>query len=164
VISAIQYINLLNDKEFCFSLIGLNSIFSTLPPSEYTSRADSTPRVRYIRACVYFCLLSIRFFDVVQPETRFHFQSANQIAKKGQFCFLKFKIYKKFHKNVRERLFNLKGGYGFFLKKYSDSQCCWKKYSDFGEGKKKKSDSEFLSYNLMLNSGKKIRDKKKKIF
>ena len=30
-----------------------------------------------------------------------------------------------------------------------------KKYSDFGGGKKK-SDSEFLSYNLMLNSGKKI--------
>ena len=27
-----------------------------------------------------------------------------------------------------------------------------KKYSDFGGGKKK-SDSEFLSYNLMLNSG-----------
>jgi hypothetical protein len=25
---------------------------------------------------------------------------------------------------------------GFFLKKYSDSQCCWKKYSDFGGGKK----------------------------
>jgi hypothetical protein len=51
----------------------------------------------------------------------------------------------------------------FFLKKYSDSQCCWKKYSDFGGGKKK-SDSEFLSYNLMFNSGKKIcalRDKKK---
>ena len=39
-----------------------------------------------------------------------------------------------------------------------------KKYSDFGGGKKI-SDSEFLSYNLMLNSGKKIRalpDKKKK--
>jgi hypothetical protein len=52
----------------------------------------------------------------------------------------------------------------FFLKKYSDSQCCWKKYSDFGGGKKKYYDSEFLSYNLMLNSGKKIRawrDKKK---
>ena len=31
----------------------------------------------------------------------------------------------------------------FFLKKYSDSQCCWKKHSDFGAGKKK-SDSEFL--------------------
>jgi hypothetical protein len=51
----------------------LNSIFSTLPQSEYTSRAVSTPRVRYIRACVYFCLLSIRCFNVVQPETRFHF-------------------------------------------------------------------------------------------
>ena len=40
-----------------------------------------------------------------------------------------------------------------------------KKYSDFGGGKKNKSDSEFLSYNLMLNSGKKIRalrDKKNK--
>ena len=31
-----------------------------------------------------------------------------------------------------------------------------KKYSDYGGGKKK-SDSEFLSYNLMLNSGKKFR-------
>jgi hypothetical protein len=38
-----------------------------------------------------------------------------------------------------------RGGYGFFLKKYSDSQFCWKKYSDFGGGKKKESDSEFLS-------------------
>ena len=40
-----------------------------------------------------------------------------------------------------------------------------KKYSDFG-GEKKKSDSEFLSYNLMLNSVKKIctlRDQKKNI-
>jgi hypothetical protein len=26
--------------------------------------------------------------------------------------------------------------YGFFLKKYSYSQCCWKKYSDFGGRKK----------------------------
>jgi hypothetical protein len=75
---------LLNDNEFCFSLIGLNSIFSTLSQSEYTSRAVSTPRVRYIWACVYFCLLSIRCFNVVQPETRLHVQSANQIAKKGQ--------------------------------------------------------------------------------
>ena len=33
--------------------------------------------------------------------------------------------------------FNFRGGgYGFFLKKYSDSQCYWKKYSDFGGGKK----------------------------
>ena len=48
-----------------------------------------------------------------------------QISKNG--CYL-----------LRERPFNLgRGGYGFFLKKYSDSQCCWKKYSDFGGGKKK---------------------------
>jgi hypothetical protein len=57
----------------------------------------------------------------------------------------------------------------FFLKKYSDSQCCWTKYSDFG-GEKQKSDSEFLSYNLMLNSWKKIfnsclaREKNKKFW
>ena len=25
-----------------------------------------------------------------------------------------------------------RGGYGFFLNKYSDSQCYWKQYSDFG--------------------------------
>ena len=25
----------------------------------------------------------------------------------------------------------------YFLKKYSDSKCCWKKYSDFGGGKNK---------------------------
>ena len=40
-----------------------------------------------------------------------------------------------------------------------------KKNADFGGGKKK-SDSEFLSYNLMLNSGNKFRakrDKKKNI-
>ena len=58
-----------------------------------------------------------------------------------------------------------RGGYGFFLKKYSDSQCCWKKYSDFGGGKKK-SDSDFLLYDLMLNPGKKIlalHDKKNKL-
>ena len=41
----------------------------------------------------------------------------------------------------------------FFLKKYSDSQCCWKKYSDFGGGKKKKTDSEFLSYVLKEQLG-----------
>jgi hypothetical protein len=38
---------------------------------------------------------------------------------------------------LRKRPFNLKGGYGAFLKKYSDSRCGWKKYSDFGGGKKK---------------------------
>ena len=83
----VQYSVLLNGKEFCFSLIGANRIFSTLPQSEYTSRAVSTPRMRYIQACVYFCLLSIRCFNGVHPERRLHFQSANQIAKKGQFFF-----------------------------------------------------------------------------
>ena len=40
-----------------------------------------------------------------------------------------------------------------------------KKYYDFGGGNKKYSDSEFLSYNLMLDSGGKkcaLRDKKNK--
>ena len=32
---------------------------------------------------------------------------------------------------IRERPFNLKGGVMVFF------QCCWKKYSDFGGGKKK---------------------------
>jgi hypothetical protein len=44
----------------------------------------------------------------------------------------------------RERPFNLKGrGICFFSKKkYSDSQCCWKKYSDF--------ETKFLDiYNLI---------------
>ena len=74
-----------------------NSIFSTLPQSEYTSRE--------IFFCVYFCLLSIRCFNVVQPETRFHFQSANQIAKTGQ-NFQKFHI--KFHNFQKISKFKLK--------------------------------------------------------
>ena len=44
--------------------------------------------------------------------------------------------------------------FNFFTRRIRE--CCWQKYSDFGVGKKKY-DSEFLSYNLMLNSGKKIR-------
>ena len=40
------------------------------------------------------------------------------------------------------------GGYVFFLKKYSDSQCCWKKYSDFGGGKKNLIQS--FCYNVKL--------------
>jgi hypothetical protein len=79
----------INNKEFRFFLIGLNSIFSTLPQSEYTSRA-----------CVYFCLLSIPCFNVVQRETGFHFQSANQIAKKGP-NYQKFLNFTKFKKNSK---------------------------------------------------------------
>jgi hypothetical protein len=82
-----------------------------------------------------------------------HFGKSNKLKKneKQQFVDIQITII------LRERPFNLKGGGGcfFFLKKYSDSQYCWKKYSDFGGGKKKYSDSEFLSYNLMLDSGKK---------
>ena len=62
---------------------------------------------------------------------------------------------------LRERPFNLKGGYVFFLKKYSNSQCYWKNILILVE-EKKKFGSEFLSYNLMLNSGKKIRARQKK--
>ena len=54
---------------------------------------------------------------------------------------------------LRDGRFRGGGGYVFFLKKYSDSQCYWKKYSDF-DGGKNKSDSEFLSYNPILNSWK----------
>jgi hypothetical protein len=36
----------------------------------------------------------------------------------------------------RDGPFILKGGLYYFSKKNSDSQCCWKKYSDFGGGKK----------------------------
>ena len=47
--------------------------------------------------------------------------------------------------SIRERPFNLKrGGYGFFLKKYPDSQCCWKK-NILILVEEKQSDSEFLS-------------------
>ena len=69
---------------------------------------------------------------------------------------------------IRERPFNLKGGGGgglwFFSKKnILIPNVAGKKYLILVEGKKK-SDSEFLSYNLMLNSGEKkiraLRDKK----
>ena len=66
-------------------------------------------------------------------------------------------------KKLRERPFNLKGGYGFFLKKIFWFPMLLKKIFWFWWREKKKSDSEVLSYNLMLNSGKKncdLRDKK----
>jgi hypothetical protein len=52
-------------------------------------------------------------------------------------------------KNVMERPFNLRGGYGFFLKKYWFPLLLEKNILIL---------VEFLSYNLMLNSGKKICD------
>jgi hypothetical protein len=60
--------------------------------------------------------------------------------------------------NLRDRPFNLKGGgYGFFLKKIFWFPMLLKKIFWFWWRKKKKCDSEFLSYNVMLHSGKKIR-------
>ena len=74
---------------------------------------------------------------------------------KAEFILLVSNIEYHYLSFIRERPFNLKGGIMvFFQKKYSDSQCCWKKYSDFGGGKKIIW-LEFLSYNLMLNSGEK---------
>ena len=37
---------------------------------------------------------------------------------------------------LRDDHLTCRGGYVLFFFKYSDSQCCWKKYSDFGGGKK----------------------------
>ena len=60
---------------------------------------------------------------------------------------------------LRERPFSLKGGgggYVFFLKNILIPNVAENNILILVE-KKKKNDSEFLSYNIMLNSGKKIR-------
>ena len=67
--------------------------------------------------------------------------------------------------SLRERPFNLKGGLWFFSKKNILIPNVAEKKILILVEEKKKIDSEFLSYNLMLNSGKKIRalrDKKNK--
>jgi hypothetical protein len=63
-----------------------------------------------------------------------------------------------------ERPFNLKGGLCFFSKKKILIPNVAEKNILILVEEKKLSDSDFLSYNLMLNSGKKIRcgDKKNK--
>ena len=48
--------------------------------SEHTSRSVSTPRVRYIRACIYFCLLSIRCFNVVHMVFNASFNNISVIS------------------------------------------------------------------------------------
>jgi hypothetical protein len=56
-------------------MFGLNSTFLDVPQSEFTLKG------------------SILGFNVVQPDTRFHFKSANQITKKVKFSISKnFKI------------------------------------------------------------------------
>jgi hypothetical protein len=63
----VQYYSIIKWKEFCFSLIGLNSIFSTLPQSEYALRAVSIPRVQWVHlAWGIFGLVSIFVYSVFQ--------------------------------------------------------------------------------------------------
>ena len=61
-------------------------------------------------------------------------------------------------KFIRDEPFNLKrgGGYGFFYKNILIPNVAEQNIVILVEDNKKKSDSELLSYNLMLNSGKKI--------
>ena len=79
------------------------------------------------------------------------FNPISAFAQTNLIIELKLTVY-LFSKKLGTDHLTSRGGYGFFLNKYSDSQCYWKKYSDFGGGKKK-SVSEFLSYNLMLYFG-----------
>ena len=59
--------------------------------------------------------------------------------------------------NLRDRPFNLKGGLWFFSKKNILIPNVAEKNILILVEEKKKCDSEFLSYNVMLHSGKKIR-------
>ena len=103
---------LLNDKEFCFLLIGLNSIFSTLPQNEYTSRAVSIPHVQWVYlACseytsreVYsgLCLFLSIFYSVFQrcpTRDEISFLVGQSNGKKGQ-NFQKFQNFKIFQKLI----------------------------------------------------------------
>ena len=75
--------------------------------------------------------------DFIEHGTLYNSSDDNTLSYADQYYNILINVLEKESSILRERPFNLKGGgYGFFLKKYSDSQCCWKKYSDFGEGKK----------------------------
>jgi hypothetical protein len=75
--------------------------------------------------------------DFIEHGTLYNSSDDNTLSYVDQYYNILINVLEKESSILRERPFNLKGGgYGFFLKKYSDSQCCWKKYSDFGEGKK----------------------------
>jgi hypothetical protein len=68
---------LLNNKEFCFSLIGLNSIFSTLPQSEYTSYEV------YSGLCLFLSIVySVFQRCLTRDEISFPVEQSN--FKKGQ--------------------------------------------------------------------------------
>jgi hypothetical protein len=93
------YLLLLNNKEFRFFLLGLNSIFSTLSQSEYTSREV------YSGLCLY---LSIVYSLFQRCPTR------DEISFPALFIifqdYLNLKILKFFE--------NFEILYEFFLKKY----------------------------------------------
>ena len=89
----------------------------------------------------------------IMKITNGFFNPISAFAQTNLIIELKLTVY-LFSKKLGTDHLTSRGGYGFFLNKYSDSQCYWKKYSDFGGGKNK-SVSEFLSYNLRLNFGEK---------
>ena len=94
---------LLNDKEFCFSLICLNSIFSTLPQSEYTSLAVSIPRMQWVHLTWgIFELMSIFVYCLFGVSTlsnqRRDFISSRPIKLQKKVKILKISnFFQKFH-------------------------------------------------------------------
>jgi hypothetical protein len=104
---------LLNDKEFCFSLIGLSNIFSTLPQSEHTSRAVSIPRVQWVHlAWGIFELVSNFIYCLFGVSTlsnqRRDFISSRPIKLQEKVNILKnFKI-SKFYKFQNFQTFHIK--------------------------------------------------------
>ena len=87
---------LLNDKEFCFSLIGLNSIFSTLPQSEYTSRVVSTTSREVYSGLFLFLSIVYSVFQSCPTRDEISFPIGKSNCKKVQnFKISKFKLKKK---------------------------------------------------------------------
>ena len=105
----------------------------------------------FLNYIIYFLLWGIhRLWDVpyvwldwTKRRRKRYKTGKNEINKISKSQFLLCSPRQQQFKKNRLHIFLLgnvhltwRGGYGFFLKKYSDSQCCWKKYSDFGGGKK----------------------------
>jgi hypothetical protein len=89
-----QYTRLLNDEEFCFSLIGLNRIFPTLPQSEYTSCAVSIPRMQWVHlawgifepvSIFVYCLFGVSTLSNQRRD--FIFSRPIKLQKKVNFFF-----------------------------------------------------------------------------
>jgi hypothetical protein len=71
------YLLLLNNKEFRFFLLGLNSIFSTLSQSEYTSREV------YSGLCLYLSIV-YSLFQRCPTRDEISFPVGQSNCKKGQ--------------------------------------------------------------------------------